>query len=146
MEYAEAFKDGFLTAVSLLRGSGAVLPKGYEDPPDYVLKTGESITEGPEGADDGEFLTIIQNNQGKRIRFNKRAARMLDGYSKADIWTADGRIYIYPTNEGRFAITRAPSNGQTMICCSTVIDDLSKNGKRYRVQKKDNHLVAVEAV
>lgn len=94
MEYAEAFKDGFLTAVSLLRGSGAVLPKGYEDPPDYVLKTGESITEGPEGADDGEFLTIIQNNQGKRIRFNKRAARMLDGYSKADIWTADGRIYI----------------------------------------------------
>lgn len=140
--YRMGFLDGFRMA---LRGE-----KPSDDNTDIGRsEVHENIAQGEKmyisGYDDSTFITVVQNSQGKRIRFSKKAAQMLGEYDRADIYVRNGNIYIYPTNEGQYAISRAPSSGCVTICCSSVIDEISADGNRYRIEQRDNHLIAVKA-
>ena len=91
---------------------------------------------------DGAFLRVEQNRYGKRIHFNKIAGAMLSGYDRADIWVKKGRLYIYPSRDGAYAVTRTTKNDHVQICCSDVIDELVSRNEVYDVEKRDNHIIA----
>ena len=137
--YRMGFLDGFQMALNGHGKMGRIEPKEKRQPEDPTEQTYVV------GNDPDTFLTVIQNSQGKRIRFSKKAAQMLGEYDRADIYVRNGNIYIYPTKEGQYTISRAPSSGCVTICCSSVIDEISADGNRYRIEQRDNHLIAVKA-
>lgn len=88
------------------------------------------------------FVRMEQGKHGKRLHFNKTAGAMFGGYQKADIYVKEGNLFIYPTNDGAYTVTRAGSAGHVQICCADILDELVTKAGNYPVEKRDNHIIA----
>ena len=87
------------------------------------------------------MVTFQANKWGKRIQFNRAAAAMLGGCRRVDMHYHDGKLYIYPTDEGEFRVVKGNTNGHVQICCASIIDRIVLDGTRRRLEARDNHFV-----
>ena len=61
---------------------------------------------------------------------------MFGAYRKADIFVKNGNLFIYPTNDGAYTVTRSGTAGHVQICCADVLDELVTQGGNYPVEKR----------
>ena len=130
------FKEGFKMAQAL---------SGFGSPVSAVFTMDPEEDEGEVQEyreQDQAFVRMEQGKHGKRLHFNKVAGGMFGTYRKADIYVRDGNLFIYPTNDGAYTVTRAGSAGHVQICCADILDELVTKSGNYPVEKRDNHIVA----
>lgn len=87
------------------------------------------------------MVTFQMNKWGKRIQFNKAAAAMLGECARVDMHYHNGKLYIYPTDDGEFRVVRGNTNDHVQICCSRIIDRIVLDGTRRVLECRDNHFV-----
>lgn len=132
------FHEGFRMAQTLL-GAGTILDPipaeaREEDPEQEAQRTDQG--------NDQAFVRMEQGKNGKKLHFNKIAGGMFGEYRKADIYVRNGNLFIYPTNDGAYTVTRSGSNGHVQICCADILDELVTKSGNYQVEKRDNHIIA----
>lgn len=130
----DGFKEGFQMAQTLM-WSGDV-----RDPVPHGEV--EEVLSAQDPVNDQAFVRMEQSKNGKRLHFNKTAGSMFGEYKKADIYVRDGVLFIYPTNDGAYTVTRTGGSGHVQICCADVLDELVTKAGNYQVEKRDNHIVA----
>lgn len=130
------FREGFRMAQAVL-GNGSETDPAENQVPDEGMEKQEPVL-GYEEA----FVRMEQGKNGKKLHFNKAAGGMFGAYRKADIFVKNGNLFIYPTNDGAYTVTRSGTAGHVQICCADVLDELVTQGGNYPVEKRDNHIVA----
>ena len=130
------FREGFQMAQTLM-GSGAI-----QDPVSAGDVEEDPPVQDPVTTNEQAFVRMEQGKNGKKLHFNKVAGGMFGAYRKADIFVKNGNLFIYPTNDGAYTVTRSGTAGHVQICCADVLDELVTQGGNYPVEKRDNHIVA----
>ena len=130
----EAARNGFREGFQM----GQAFTVGRSEPEADEILVPERSEEDPGQA----FVRMEQGKNGKKLHFNKVAGGMFGAYRKADIFVKNGNLFIYPTNDGAYTVTRSGTAGHVQICCADVLDELVTQGGNYPVEKRDNHIVA----